>query len=138
MTARRNRDFRDEERAYILDKEYLLVYVGEGLGELYYEDAIELSTIKRKALGLQADLDFLHLVAPPRERLKKSGKSPQTRRAGKYNPYICDYCGYRTTRCDNMKKHREKVHNDRSTDSRAKSKAIRDGLVETLRSWKGL
>jgi hypothetical protein len=37
-----------------------------------------------------------------------------------------------------MIKHLERVHNDRSTDPRAKSKAIMEGLVETLRLWKGL
>ena len=143
MTARENRYFRRGERSYILDKEFLPVYVGEGLGDLYYEDAIELSVIKRNALGLPADLEFISLVAPSPEKLKKertanNGKSHQTPRASKHNPYICDHCGYRTTRYDNMKKHLEKVHNDPSTDPRAKSRAIREGLVETLRRWKGL
>lgn len=143
MTAGENRYFRRGERSYTLDKEFLPIYVGEGLGDLYYKDAIELSIIKRNALGLPADLEFISLVAPPPERLKKewtanNGKSHQTPRASKHNPYICDHCGYRTTRCDNMKRHLEKVHNDRSTDPRAKSKAIREGLVETLRHWKGL
>jgi hypothetical protein len=143
MASRENRYFRRGERSYILDGEYLPVYVGEGLGDLDYEDTVELSIIKRNALGLSATREFISLVAPPPEKLKKertanNGKSPHTPRASKNNPYICDYCGYRTTRYDNMKKHLEKVHDDRSTDPRAKSRAIQEGLVETLRLWKGL
>ena len=138
MGAKGNRYSRGGERAYILDHEYLPVYVGECLGNLDYKDAIELSIIRRTALGLPADPEFISLVAPPLEKLKRGGESSHTPRASKNNPYICDHCGYRTTRYDNMKKHLEKVHNDRSTDPRAKSKAIRDGLVETLRRWKGL
>jgi hypothetical protein len=138
MAARENGYVRKGERSYILDDEYLPVYVGEGLGDIDYEDAVELSVIKRKAKGLPADLESISLVAPPPKKLKKGGESPHTPRASKNNPYICDYCGYRTTRYDNMKKHLEKVHDDRSTDPRAKSRAIREGLVETLRLWKGL
>jgi hypothetical protein len=138
MTARESRDFRDDGLAYILNKEFLPVYVGKGLGDVYYEDAVELSVIKRKALGLPADLELISRFAPRPPKMKRGGKSAQTSRASKNNPYICDYCGYRTTRYDNMIKHLERVHNDRSTDPRAKSKAIREGLVETLRLWKGL
>jgi len=121
-----------------LDKEFLPVYVSKGLGDLNYEDAIELSVIRRTALGLPATLEFISLFAPPPEKPKRGGKSPHTPRASKNNPYICDHCGYRSTRYDNMIKHLEKVHDDRATDPRAKSIAIRQGLVETLRRWKGL
>ena len=41
------------------------------------------------------------------------GKSDQTKyivRASKNNPYICDHCGYRTTRYGNMIGHLERVH----------------------------
>lgn len=138
MAARENRDSRDDEMAYRLDDEDLPVYVGKGLGDMRYEDAVDLSIIRRKTKGLPADLEFISRVAPPPKKLKRGVKSPQTPRASKNNPYICDYCGYRSTRYDNMIKHLEKVHDDRSTDPRAKSKAIREGLVETLRRWKGL
>ena len=138
MAARENKDSRDDELAYTLDKEFLPVYVGKGLGDLYYEDAVELSVIKRNALGLPADSEFISLVVPRPEKPKRGSKSPRAHRASKNNPYICDYCGYRSTRCDNMKKHLENVHDDSATDPRAKSRAIREGLVETLKRWKGL
>ena len=138
MAARENRDSRDDEMAYDLDREFLPVYAGKGLGNLRYKDAIELSVIRRTALGLPADLEFISQFVPPPKKPKKGGESPHTPRASKNNPYICDYCGYRTTRYGNMKNHLEKIHNDRSTDPRAKSRAIQEGLVETLRLWKGL
>ena len=138
MAAREGRDFRDDELAYILDEEDLPVYVGKGLGDIRYEDAVELSQIKRKTKGLPADLELISQIAPPPKKPKRSSKSPYAARASKYNPYICDYCGHRTTRYDNMKKHLESVHDDRTTDPRAKSKAVQQGLVETLKRWKGL
>jgi len=69
------------------------------------------------------------------------GTSKKTRymeRASKNNPYICDYCGYRTTRYGNMITHLEKVHNDRTTDPRDKSIAVKQGIVGILKEWKGL
>lgn len=137
MAARENRDSRDDERGYILDADDLPVYVGKGLGDMGYKDAIELSMIRRRVKGLPADREFISMLVPPPEKPKRD-RSPYAPRASKNNPYICDYCGYRTTRYDNMIKHLEKVHDDRSTDPRAKSRAIREGIVETLRRWKGL
>jgi len=67
-----------------------------------------------------------------------SKKTRHTFRASKNNPYICDYCGYRTTRYSNMIAHLEKVHGDYATDPRNKSIAVQQGIVETLRRWKGL
>jgi len=52
MAARESRDFRPAERAYDLNRDHLPVYVGEGLGNLEYKDAIDLSIIYRTALGL--------------------------------------------------------------------------------------
>ena len=138
MAARENKYFRRGKISFGLDKEYLPVYVGEGLGDMRYKDAIDLSIIKRATLGLPATREFISLVAPPPKRPKGGGESPHAPRASKNNPYICDHCGYRTTRFDNMIKHLEKVHDDRATDPRMKSRAIREGLVETLRGWKGL
>jgi len=138
MAIRENRDSRDDELAYNLGDDDLTVYLGKGLGNIYYEDAIELSMIRRSVKGLRADQDFVSQFVPRPEESERSRKSPQAPRASKNNPYICDYCGYRTTRYDNMIKHLVKVHDDWSTDPRAKSKAIREGLVETLRRWKGL
>jgi hypothetical protein len=69
------------------------------------------------------------------------GTSKKTRnvfRASKNNPYICDHCGYRTTRFSNMIAHLEKVHGDFSTDPRIKSITVKEGIVEVLRQWKAL
>jgi len=116
MAARENRDSREDEMAYDLDREFLPVYAGKGLGNLRYKDAIELSVIRRTALGLPADLEFISRVAPPPKKLKRGSKSPRAPRASKNNPYICAYCGYRSTRRGNMKNHLEKVHDDSTTE----------------------
>ncbi len=52
MATRESEHFRPGERAYILNYEFLPVYTGEGLGDLDYKDAIDLSIIKRTGLGL--------------------------------------------------------------------------------------
>ena len=118
MAANENRDSRDDEMAYDLDRESLPVYVGKGLGNLRYEDAIELSRIKRTAMGLRADRDFISMFAPLPEKPKRGGKSPRAPRASKNNPYICAYCGYQSTRRGNMKNHLEKIHDDSTTEPR--------------------
>ena len=69
------------------------------------------------------------------------GKSRSTShifRASKNNPYICDHCGYRTTRYGNMITHLEKVHGDYATDPRSKSIAVKEGIVAILKQWKAL
>jgi len=126
MVARESRHFRRGERAYILADDSLPIYIGEGLGDLDYEDAIELSIIRRTALGLPATPEFISLIAPPPEKPKrewidyrgKSRKTSQTSRASKNNPYICIHCGYKTTRHGNMVKHLENSHGDYTTDPR--------------------
>ena len=67
-----------------------------------------------------------------------SKKTSYTFRASKNNPYVCDHCGYRSTRYGNMISHLEKVHGDFSTDPREKSIAVRQGIVATLKEWKDL
>ncbi|MBI4303102.1 MAG: hypothetical protein HY665_02020 [Chloroflexi bacterium] len=67
-----------------------------------------------------------------------SKKTSITFRASKNNPYICDHCGYRTTRYDNMIKHLEKVHDDFGTDPRIKSVAVQQGIIDHLKMWKAL
>ena len=67
-----------------------------------------------------------------------SRKSEYSFRASKNNPYVCDYCGYRSTRYSNMISHLEKAHNDSTTDPRLKSIAVRQGIVEKLREWRDL
>ena len=67
-----------------------------------------------------------------------SKKTSYNFRASKHNPYVCDYCGYRSTRYSNMVSHLEKVHEDFTTDPREKSIAVRQGIVATLREWKDL
>lgn len=57
-------------------------------------------------------------------------------RASKNNPYVCDHCGYRTTRYGNMLSHLERVHDDLATDPRSKSIAIQEGIVGILKEWK--
>jgi hypothetical protein len=66
-----------------------------------------------------------------------SKKTKISLRASKNNPYICDHCGYRTTRYSNMIAHLEKVHNDFSTDPREKSIAVKQGVVRIMKEWKG-
>jgi hypothetical protein len=124
MESKGNRYFRKDERAYTLNSEDLPVYVGQCLGDLEYKDAIELSVIRRTARGLPAALEYISLITPSPGKLKRGGKSPHTPRASKNNPYICDHCGYRSTRYDNMIKHLDRVHDDRVSDPRAKSRAI--------------
>ena len=116
MAARESRDSRDDEMAYILDKEFLPVYVGKGLGDMLYEDAVELSRIKRTALGLRADWELISMLAPPPRR--SSGKSHHTPRASKNNPYKCVHCNYKTTRYGNMIAHLKNLHDDYYTDPR--------------------
>ena len=115
MADRDNRSLRRGQRAYILDAESLPVYVGEGLGDLDFEDAIDLSIIKRTSLGLPADKDFIMAFVPLPERM--SGTSRNSR-ASKNNPYVCPHCEYKATRYGNMVQHLTKIHGDYSTDPR--------------------
>ncbi len=115
MAARESSHFRKGERAYNLTYDHLPVYIGEGLGNLDYKDAIELSIIKRTNLGLPATREFISIFAPPPERPKRAS---HTSRASKNNPYKCIHCGYKTTRYGNMIKHLENAHGDYYTDSR--------------------
>lgn len=78
---------------------------------------------------------------PKGEWVNHRGTSRKTRhifRASKNNPYICDRCGYRSTRYNNMIVHLEKVHGDYGTDPRAKTAAVREGIIRILRQWKAL
>ena len=78
---------------------------------------------------------------PKREWIDYRGtskKTPLMHRASKNNPYICDYCGYKTTRYSNMIAHLERVHEDFSTDPRRKSIAVQQGIVAQLKAWKAL
>ena len=67
-----------------------------------------------------------------------SGKTHYMYRASKNNPYICDHCGYRTTRYSNMIAHLERVHHDYATDPRSKSIAVKEGIVAMLKEWEAL
>lgn len=115
MAAKDNRSLRRGQRAYILDQESLPVYVGEGLGDINFEEAIDLSMIKRTSRGLPADKDFIMAHVPLPERM--SGTSYKSR-ASKNNPYVCPHCEYKTTRYGNMVQHLTKIHGDYSTDPR--------------------
>jgi hypothetical protein len=116
MEVNENRDSRPDEMAYSLDQESLPVYVGKGLGDMYYKDAVELSSIKRATLGLPADLEFISQVAPCIDKPKKDSQFPHAPRASKNNPYFCPYCVYQSTRRGNMKKHLGKIHDDFKTE----------------------
>ena len=115
MADRDNRSFRRGQRAYILNADYLPVYIREGSGNLDFEDAIDLSIIKRTNLGLPADKDFIMACVPLPKRT--SGTSYNSR-ASKNNPYVCPHCEYKTTRYGNMVQHLTKIHGDYSTDPR--------------------
>ena len=120
MATRESKHFRKGERAYILNVDYLPVYISEGSGNLDYKDAIDLSIIKRTALGLPATKEFITAIAPPPERPSREWNASYTSRASKNNPYICVHCAYKTTRYGNMVKHLENSHGDFSTDPRDK------------------
>ena len=115
MADRDNRSLRRGQRAYILDADYLPVYIREGSGNLDFEDAIDLSIIKRTSLGLPADKDFIMAFVPLPKRM--SGTSRNSR-ASKNNPYVCPHCEYKATRYGNMVQHLTKIHGDYSTDPR--------------------
>jgi hypothetical protein len=115
MVDRDNRSLRRGQRAYSLDVDSLPVYRGEGLGDINFEEAIDLSIIKRTNLGLPADKDFIMAHVPLPERM--SGTSRNSR-ASKNNPYVCPHCEYKATRYGNMIQHLTKIHGDYSTDPR--------------------
>ena len=74
MAAGESRPFRRGERAYNLTGDHLLIYIGEGLGNLDYKDAIELSIVKRTASGYrQLGNIFWHLRLLPK-KLAGNGK----------------------------------------------------------------
>jgi len=118
MAAREGGHFHNGERAYILGDDYLPFYVGEGVGDLDYKDAIELSIIKRTSEGLPAAIEYISAIAPPPKRPGKKWNASYTSRASRNNPYICAHCAYKTTRYGNMVKHLKNSHGDISTDPR--------------------
>ncbi len=115
MAVEENGTFRKDELAYDMGKQGFPIYVGEGFGAMTYSEAIELSLIKRRAMGFPETRESIAQVVPrPTRRMQIS----HTSRASKNNPYVCIHCEYKTTRCGNMVKHLEKLHNDHSTDPR--------------------
>ncbi len=118
MEGRESRHFRKGERAYNLTDDQLPIYIGEGLGNLDYEDAIELSMIRRTTLGLPATKEFISIFAPPPEKTARGWKASHTSRASKNNPYVCVHCDYRSTRYGNMVTHLRNSHSDYTTDPR--------------------
>ena len=119
MAARESEHFRRGERAYILTYDSLPAYAGEGLGDLDYKDAIDLSIIRRTALNLPpASKEYISAIAPPRERPGREWNASQTSRASKNNPYICVHCGYKATRYANMVTHLKYSLGDYYTDQR--------------------
>lgn len=146
------------KRAYILGPNDLPIYVGEGVGDLDYNDAVRLSAVRAAARGeLQSGqtvtpgsisqivpLEIEHSNPPERRKREwrdyrgTSKKTAHTFRASKNNPYICDHCSYRTTRYSNMIAHLERVHGDYATDPRNKSFAVKQGIVGILKEWKAL
>ena len=115
--ADNDRSVRRNRRAYILDSQFLPAYVGEDLGDLDFEDAIDLSIIHRTNRGLPADKDFIMAFVPFPERVRETSRKS---RASKNNPYVCPYCEYKATRYGNMVQHLRKVNGDYSTDPRLK------------------
>ena len=119
MTSGEDRHFRKGERAYILTDDDLPFYIGEGLGNLDYKDAIDLSIINRTAMSLPAaNKEYISAIAPPPERHGREWNASQTSRASKNNPYFCVHCGYKTTRYANMVTHLKNSHGDYYTDPR--------------------
>jgi hypothetical protein len=115
--ADNNRSIRRNRRAYILNAAFLPAYVGEDMGDLDFEEAVNLSIIHRTNRGLPADKDFIMACAsPPRRTSETSSKY----RASKNNPYVCPYCEYKSTRYGNMLQHLTRIHGDYSTDPRHK------------------
>ncbi len=89
MAAGEDRRFRKGERAYILNNEDLPFYVGEGLGDLDYDDAIGLSMISRTARGLPATQEYISAFAPPPERRGRRWDASQIRKGGR--AYVLNY-----------------------------------------------
>ena len=118
MADREDSHFQRGQQAYIFDDEYLPVYVGEGKGNLDYEDAIDISILERMNLDLPASRDYITAVVGHPRETRKEWKSPQTPRASKNNPYQCVYCPYKSTRHANMVAHLRRFHNDYQTDPR--------------------
>ena len=114
MEARESRHFGRYVRAYVLNDDSLPVYVSDGLGDLDYNDAVELSVIKRTAQGLPATREYISLFAPP----PKKERTSHTSRGSKHNSYTCVHCDYKSTRYGNMITHLAKSHGDYTTDPR--------------------
>ena len=153
-----NEPTRKGEQAYIRGPDCIPIYVGEGVGAMDYDDAVELAALHMVSSGKSqsyeaAISEIMSKIVPPRikrtnppKRQKEqwrdyrgtSRKTDYTFRASKNNPYICDHCGRRTTRYGNMISHLEKVHGDYATDPRKKSIAVQEGIVEILKEWDAL
>ena len=119
MAAGESKHFRKGEWAYNLPDDGLPIYVGEGLGNLDYKEAIDLSTIRRTLQGLPlANKEYISAIAPSPERPGSEWNASQTSRASKNNPYNCVHCVYRTTRYGNMVTHLKNSHGDYYTDPR--------------------
>lgn len=126
MEEREKRQFREGERAYILNDDSLPFYMGEGLGDLDYKDAIDLSIIRRTEMGLPATRDYINAVAPPpeghekelRDYSNRAGNTSHHSRPSKNNPYVCIHCDYKSTRYGNMITHLRNSHGDYTTDPR--------------------
>jgi len=106
------------EKAYDLTVDGLPVYIGEGLGSLEYKDAVDLSIVKRTAMGLPASREYITSLVPPPQKPGLERGNSLTSRASKNNPYICVHCNYKSTRCSNMITHLRKSHGDYHTDPR--------------------
>ena len=115
MANRNSHTVKGSQRAYSLTSDGLPVYVGDGLGDITFEEAIDLAIIFRTARGLPADRDFILAHVPTPIRMRDSSVHS---RASKNNPYLCPHCEYKATRYANMVKHLMKIHGDYSTDPR--------------------
>ena len=118
MATREDRHFRGNERSYILTDDDLPFHIGEDLGALEYDDAIDLSIIRRTAKGLPANKEFISAVASPPKKPGREWNASYTSRASKNNPYNCVHCSYKTTRYGNMVVHLKNSHGDYHTDPR--------------------
>ncbi len=72
MAVKENSIFHKDELAYDMDNQGFPIYVGEGLGKLTYGDVIELSLVRRRAMGFPETRESIAQGVPRPTRRKQT------------------------------------------------------------------